>query len=62
MVCSNTVYCIPYINQEIFIQDFFNFQGFLFLFFFVPEPNVKMHFQVSVFLDSNENYMTMKIT
>ena len=49
------------VNQEIFIQDFFVFvifHGFNFS-FFVPEPNVKMHFQVSnfsvVFLDSNEN-------
>ena len=35
--------------------------GFLIFVFFVPKLNVKMHFQVYNFLDSNENYMTLKI-
>ena len=37
----------------------------IFMVFNLPEPNVKMHFQVSnfsFFLDSNKNYMTLKIS
>ena len=53
------------VNQEILVQDYFVFVilTVFYFSFFVPEPNVKVHFQVVFFffLDSNENYMTVII-
>ena len=50
---------------EIFIQDFLVFLIFMvfnFSFLYWNLINVKIHFQVSKFMDSNENYMTMKMS
>ena len=44
------------VNQEIFIQDFFTVFNFSFLY-----RKLIFKFLILVFLDSNENYMTMKI-
>ena len=44
------------VNQEIFIQDFFTIFNFSFLY-----RKLIFKFLILVFLDSNENYMTMKI-